>query len=138
MEIDRKSLLVRLGGNETLGEAEKTLRAEGLTLGLSSDSGDAAIWTDCTVSQWIDRGGPCARDLFQDPASQTVAGFDATLADGRALSVRPSPRRAVGPDLLPLFWGQDGRFGSVQAAWLLAQRLDARVPTTAPCSEHLF
>ena len=39
-------------------------------------------------------------------------------------SIRPAPRRAVGPDLTALFVGAGGRFGRIDRAWMRVHRED--------------
>jgi alkyldihydroxyacetonephosphate synthase len=115
--LDRASLLVHASGRATLSEVERVLRAEGLTLGLGAD---APPLETTTVDGWIAGGGMGAPDPWLDPADHAVAGFSARLASGADLTVRPSPRRAVGPDLFALFWGMQGRAGVVTSAHLRA------------------
>ncbi len=110
--LDRPSLLVHVGGAVELPELERFLRAEGLTLGLPGPVPSS------TVADWLARGAPGARDRYLDPADQLLAGLCGTLRDGRVLSVRPAPRRSVGPDLTALFVGAGARFGRVESAWL--------------------
>jgi alkyldihydroxyacetonephosphate synthase len=117
--IDRTSLLVEVSGESTLDQIETELRASGLTLAV--DASALAM----TVREWIDRGAPGARDAWSDPVDQLVAGFEATLKDGRALSIRPAPRRAVGPDLQALVLGCGGRFATLTKAWLRVHFVDA-------------
>jgi alkyldihydroxyacetonephosphate synthase len=119
--IDRASLLVSAPGSATLREVEERLATEGLTLRVASETLDA------TVADWLGRGAPGAPSQFADPADHLLAGLEATLLDGRTVLVRPSPRRAVGPDLAALFLGAAGRFGTIVRADLRAHVRDARV-----------
>lgn len=110
--VDRESLLACVEGAATLDEVERELRAQGLTL-------DATIPSPApTLAEWLARGAPGARDRWLDPADQLLAGLDATLKDGRGLSIRPAPRRAVGPDLTALLVGAGERFGRIDRAWM--------------------
>jgi alkyldihydroxyacetonephosphate synthase len=95
-----------------LSTAERRLDELGLTLDVRPPS------PPITVADWLARGAPGARDRWLDPVDQLVAGLDVTLADGRSLSIRPAPRRAVGPDLTALFLGALGRYGRIDRAWL--------------------
>jgi alkyldihydroxyacetonephosphate synthase len=122
--IDATSLLVCLEGTTPLATAEHRLREAGLTLDVAESS--------ATVADWLAAGAPGARDRWLDPTDQLVAGFDATLRDGRTLRVRPTPRRAVGPDLSALFIGAAGRFGRIDRAWLRVHRMGVARPTCAP------
>jgi alkyldihydroxyacetonephosphate synthase len=121
--LDRESLLACIEGSTELASAERTLNDAGLTLdlGVAVPSG--------TLGEWLARGAPGTRDRWLDPADQLLAGLDATLADGRALSIRPAPRRAVGPDLTALFVGAGERFGRIDRAWMRVHRRDATRPT---------
>ena len=110
--VDRTSLLVEVEASVRLGECEDTLRAGGLTLGVDP------VDRDATVGEWLARGADGAPDSWSDPADHLVAGIQATMKDGRRLSIRPAPRRAVGPDLIALLVGMRGRFATIERAWL--------------------
>ena len=73
-----------------------------------------------------------AQSPWADPADHLVAGLTATLRDGRTLSIRPAPRRAVGPDLIALVVGMEERYARVERAWLRVHRLDAPRPQVHP------
>ena len=117
-EIDRTSLLVRVPAAATLASIERALAGEGLTLGVAA--------TDDAVGDWLARGAPGAPSSFADPADHLVAGVTATLVNGATLEVRPSPRRAVGPDLLALVAGANERFASIDHVWLRVHVAGAR------------
>lgn len=121
--IDRTSLLVEVDGETTLADVETTLVREGLTLDVERDA------LTFTAREWLDRGAPGARDRWLDPADQLLAGLDATLKDGRTLSIRPAPRRATGPDLVALVVGCGGRFATVTRVWLRIHVLGVARPT---------
>ena len=110
--IDGASLLAQVEGGLTLTDAERALEHEGLTLGL--DGAPMGL----TFADWLGAGAPGARPPWLDPADHLIAGIDATLPNGDVLSLRPAPRRAVGPDLVALFFGTHGRFGKVERAWI--------------------
>jgi alkyldihydroxyacetonephosphate synthase len=114
--LDRVSALAELPGSFSLGAAESFLRAEGHTLGLELAGLDPAL----TITAWIAQGMPGTPDRFADPVRTPLSGFCARLSDGRRIAIRPSPRRAVGPDLSALFVGMQGAFGTVERAALLA------------------
>ncbi len=127
--LDRASLLVEVDGRTPLGVCDAELRADGLTLGLE---GAAPEVLALDVAAWLAKGAPGARDPWSDPADHLVAGLTATLHDGRTLSVRPAPRRAVGPDLIALVIGMEERYARVERAWLRIHRLDAGRPEVHP------
>lgn len=120
--IDERSLLIEADGGATLGALEAEANERGLSLGLPADV--AAM----SVADWIARGMPGAPPAFADPADHVLAGLSGTLA-GRTLEIRPSPRRAVGPDLVALFAGTGDRLGRVTRAVLRVHRRDARRPS---------
>ncbi|HEY6461883.1 MAG TPA: FAD-linked oxidase C-terminal domain-containing protein, partial [Polyangiaceae bacterium] len=123
--LDRESLLACIDGATLVGEAERSLQAEGLTL-------DAAFSSpDVSLADWLAAGAPGSRDRWLDPVDQLLAGLDATLEGGRHLAIRPAPRRAVGPDLTALLVGAHGRFGRVDRAWLRVHRRDVARPVSA-------
>jgi alkyldihydroxyacetonephosphate synthase len=126
MEIDRESLLACIEGSTDLATAERLLNDEGLTL----DAGPIA--SPVTLSAWLASGAPGSRDAWLDPADQRLAGLDATLRGGRSISIRPAPRRAVGPDLTALFVGAGDRFGRVDRAWMRVHPRGVTRPTSPP------
>jgi alkyldihydroxyacetonephosphate synthase len=126
VSVDRTSLLACVDGGVDLASLEQQLKGDGLTLGVRF--GDPAP----TVCEWLERGAPGARSRWLDPVDQVLSGLDATLTDGRALRVRPAPRRAVGPDLTALFVGAGGRFGRIDRAWLRVHPLGVVRPESAP------
>jgi len=123
--LDRESLLVSAPGDARVPDLERFLEGEGLTLDLSP-------MPDATLADWLGHGAKGSRSPWLDPVDHLLAGFDATLNDGRRLEVRPAPRRAVGPDMLSLFFGTEERFGTITLAWLRVHRKGAARPTTGP------
>jgi alkyldihydroxyacetonephosphate synthase len=121
-EIDKTSLLVSVPGAATLLSIEEAVASEGLTLGI-----DPSAITTTPVREWIASGAPGVASSFSDPADHLIAGLTATLADGSTtLEVRPAPRRAVGPDLVALFFGAQDRFGTIDKVWLRVHLKNAK------------
>ena len=116
IELDRESLLVHARGSDRLADLEASLAREGLTLDLST-------LPDATVAAWLETGAEGARSAWLDPADHLVAGITTDR-----FSIRPAPRRAVGPDLLSLVLGLRGRFVRVESVWLRVHRKDAPRP----------
>ncbi|MDP9150171.1 MAG: FAD-binding oxidoreductase, partial [Myxococcota bacterium] len=125
-EIDRASLLVQMSGALDLLTAERRLNEAGLTLDLNRPLPAGKL------SQWLAAGAPGAREHWRDPADQIVAGLEATVDGGPAVTVPPAPRRSVGPDLTSLFVGAGDRFGSIHRAWIRVHRRGAVRPSAAP------
>jgi alkyldihydroxyacetonephosphate synthase len=124
--LDRESLLACIEGTTAIGDAERRLNDEGLTLDATFPS------PDLSLADWLARGAPGNRDRWLDPVDQLLAGLDATLAGDRILSVRPAPRRAVGPDLTALLVGAGDRFGRIDRAWMRVHRRRERRPEAPP------
>ncbi|HLV64870.1 MAG TPA: FAD-binding oxidoreductase [Polyangiaceae bacterium] len=119
--FDAVSGLAELPGDFPLGEARAWIEARGHVLPLASNVPD-----DLSVDSWIARGMPGLPDRYADPVYTPLPGFYARLHDGRRFVVRPSPRRAVGPDLSALFVGAEGAFGQVERALLVVSPRGAR------------
>lgn len=131
IEIDPTSLLVGVPASKTLNALETALAARGFTLGVALDQAGPLNPTtgaagSITVGDWLAKGAPGAASVFADPADHLVAGLEATLPSGAKLEVRPTPRRAVGPDLVALAVGTHRRLATVEHAWLRIHRRDAR------------
>ncbi len=114
--LDGKSLLARAPASAKLAEVELAAHDLGASLRL------APALLDLTVGAWLDAGCPGAVDPFDDPVDHALAGLDARLGDGRVLSIRPTPRRAVGPDPTALIVGARGRFATPLSATLRVHR----------------
>ncbi len=116
--IDRESLLVEVPASMPLAEIEHELSRAGLTLRIAA--------TREPVGDWLARGAPGSPSPFSDPADHLVAGLTATLRGGRPLVLRPSPRRAAGPDLIALVVGASHRFATLERVWLRVHLPGAR------------
>ena len=114
--IDERSGIVHVGCDVTLAEVERALEAHGLTLGLRGAPMDAP------VGQWLASGAPGARAHADDPVAQLLSGLDFVRADGTPVSIRPAPRRAVGPDLVDALVAGRAALGAVRGAHLVARR----------------
>jgi alkyldihydroxyacetonephosphate synthase len=125
--LDGESHLVDSAGEATLRDVEAALAGHGFTLDIASDE---AMGMD--VATWIAKGGPGHRSTWRDPVDHVVAGFSFRLEGGRSFAIGPSPRRSTGPDLLAIAWGQEGRFGRVEQAWLRVHRIGVPRATRAP------
>ena len=115
--LDKASLLVHVSGSSLLSQVESALANAGLSLRVDPSRVDLA---KTTVDAWIAAGAPGAPDPWADPADHLLAGFTARLRSGVEIEIRPSPRRAVGPDLFALFFGMGGRVGEIRSAHLRA------------------
>jgi alkyldihydroxyacetonephosphate synthase len=126
VELDRESLLACIEGTTDLAMAERFLTDAGATLGVQLPSPSLCL------ADWLASGAPGARDRWLDPPDQLLAGLDGALKGGVALSIRPAPRRSVGPDLTALLVGAHDRFGRVDRAWMRVHRLGGITPPLRP------
>jgi alkyldihydroxyacetonephosphate synthase len=121
--VDHASLLAHVSAEAKVGEVERALRAQGLTLGLQSLPSE-----ETTVRAFVDAGLPGTRDRWHDPVDQDVSGYMARTAKGALVTYAPGPRRAAGPDLWGLVRGARGRFLTVEQAWLRVHRVGVERP----------
>jgi alkyldihydroxyacetonephosphate synthase len=124
--VDVLSGLAQAPGDMPLSHVERALEAEGRTLGLEGPV------PDLDVNGFVTRGLPGLPDSFDDPVAQRVAGFGAKALGGIELLQQPAPRRATGPDLAALFVGAEGRFGTIDHAWLPARSRTAPLARKLP------
>lgn len=117
IEVDEQSLLVRAPADARLSVVEEAAAKIGATLGLDK------TMLGVTVGAWLEAGCPGAVDVLVDPVDHAVAGLESKLRDGRILTVRPCPRRAVGPDLAVLTIG--GKLMTPVSAWLRVHKATA-------------
>lgn len=113
--FDRESQLVHAEGGAQLSDVEAAANQHGCTLGAHAEE------MTLTVAEWISQ----TRSLFgtcgDDPTAQRVAGLDLQLVNGTRASIRPAPRRAVGPDLMSLFIGTENKAGHILGAHLVTR-----------------
>lgn len=119
LDLDRESLLVHAKGADRLVDLEAGLAAEGLTLDLDAPP-------DVTVAAWLETGAQGARSAWLDPADHLVAGITTSH-----FSIKPAPRRAVGPDLLTLVLGAHGQFVQIESVWLRVHHKNITRPAMA-------
>lgn len=103
--FDDTSRLVHAEAGIAVAELEEALKRRDLTLGIKG-----AV-PETPIGAWLALGAPGAPDAADDPVRQLVVGLEAVMADGEELTIRPAPRRAVGPDLVAAMIGDRGRLG---------------------------
>lgn len=114
ISVDEVSRIIHVQAGVTLGMVEERANANGWTLGVPMGLHGEQ------VGAWLARGAPGRADKANDPVVQTVAGLEMVLPSGAELSIRPAPRRAVGPDLIRAAIGARGRLGVIVGAHLVA------------------
>lgn len=115
ISVDEVSRIIHVQAGVTLGVVEERVKDHGWTLGVSG-----ALHEE-QVGAWLARGAPGKADKANDPVVQSVAGLELVLPSGAELSIRPAPRRAVGPDLIRATIGARGRLGVIVGVHLVAQ-----------------
>lgn len=123
--IDHVSLLAHVTADVPLDTLEAELHKSGYTLALATTPGPMP------VGAWLASGAKGSPPWWHDPVDQLVAGFDATLSDGRSFHVNPVPRRAVGPDLFALVFGAQSAIAKLDRVWLRIHKVGVERPTTA-------
>jgi alkyldihydroxyacetonephosphate synthase len=119
--LDRRSQCVHASGSTPLAAIEAVAQSGDLSLHLPDD-----VPADTTVARWLSTGAHGGPDAWVDPVDHLVAGFAVEIPSGAGLTIRPCPRRAVGPDLWSLFFGTEGRAGRLHSVHL---RVRGREPS---------
>ncbi len=115
LSTDTTSRILHAGAGTTLAALQNAARTHGWTLRVPEEFQTEA------VGAWLARGAPGRVDKNDDPVLQQVAGLDLVLPSGELTSIRPAPRRAVGPDLVEAAIGARGRLGVIVGVHLVAQ-----------------
>jgi len=128
-ELDAISGLASLPAGMSVVEAEQFLNARAHSSGI--ELGAMRAQAAQSLDAWIGAGMPGLPDRYADPVFAPLAGFTAVLG-GKRISIRPAPRRAIGPDLSALLVGARGEFGRVERAHLVVRRTAAPSPDFFP------
>ncbi len=115
ISVDEASRIIHVQAGVTIGVVEMRMNDHGWTLGVPTKLHGEQIGT------WLAQGAPGRADKGNDPVVQNVAGLEMVLPTGTELSIRPAPRRAVGPDLIRGAIGARGRLGVIVGAHLVAR-----------------
>lgn len=115
ISVDEMSRIIHVQAGITLGAVEVRANDNGWTLGVPKELHGQQVGT------WLSQGAPGRADKGNDPVVQSIAGFEMVLPSGAELSIRPAPRRAVGPDLIRAAIGARGRLGVIVGAHLVAR-----------------
>ncbi|MGB5810490.1 MAG: FAD-binding protein [Polyangiales bacterium] len=114
--VDDVSRILHVQAGIPLGEVEARASDHGWTLGIPSTHDEEPI------GAWLARGAPGRPSKADDPVPQLVAGLELVLPRGEELTIRPAPRRAVGPDLIRVVIGARGRLGVISGVHMVARR----------------
>ncbi len=112
--------LVTFGAGTNGLEAERTVQAEGLTIGHWPQS--IAL---STVGGWVATRAAGQLSTAYGSIEDVVAGLEVVLPDGSVLDTRITPRAAAGPDLRSLILGSEGTLGVVTGVTFALRRLPA-------------
>lgn len=113
LDMDPVSGTVTVQAGITVYRLENFLYEKGFTLGFVPRSRLVLSIGDYLATSSPSEGSPLYGTILDN-----CIGLSALMADGRPFKVRPSPRRAVGPDLMHLLLGARGRYGVITAACL--------------------
>jgi len=128
-EVDAGSLQVSAGAGVTLAALQAHARAAGLDAGVDFGARDSAMLGGLVA---CDAGG--IRALRHGTVRARVAGLEAVLADGRAVSrMSGLLKDNAGYDLPALLVGSEGTLGVITGVrWRLVPRHDARALALVP------
>ncbi len=113
LDMDPVSGTVTAQAGITVHQLENFLHEKGFTLGFVPRSRLLLSLGDYLATSCPSEGSPLYGTILEN-----CLGLSAVMADGTSFKVRPSPRRAVGPDLMHLLLGARGRYGVITAACL--------------------
>jgi alkyldihydroxyacetonephosphate synthase len=118
LDIDRRSLLVRVQAGVNGQLFEEALQREGLTAAHHPSS-----ITCSTVGGWVAARGAGQLSTRYGKVEDMVVGVEVVLPDGTLVSTLVAPRSATGPDWNQLFTGSEGTLGVIVACTLRVHRL---------------
>ncbi|MCO5169170.1 MAG: FAD-binding oxidoreductase [Planctomycetes bacterium] len=118
LEVDRRSLLVRVQAGVNGQLFEEALQREGLTAAHHPSS-----ITCSTVGGWVAARGAGQLSTRYGKVEDMVVALEVVLPDGTLVATPPAPRAATGPDWNQLFTGSEGLLGVIVAATLRVHRL---------------
>lgn len=113
LDMDPVSGTVTAQAGITVHQLENFLHEKGFTLGFVPRSRLLLSLGDYLATSCPSEGSPLYGTIIEN-----CLGLSAVMADRTSFKVRPSPRRAVGPDLMHLLLGARGRYGVITAACL--------------------
>jgi alkyldihydroxyacetonephosphate synthase len=111
LEMDPVSGTVTVQAGMTVKQIDNFLKEKGFTIGFAP-----VLRRHLTVGEYLAEAAPGEGSPLYGTIRENCVGMSAVLADGSALSVRPSPRRSSGPDLMHCLIGSRGRYGVITAA----------------------
>jgi alkyldihydroxyacetonephosphate synthase len=119
LDIDERSLRVRVAAGTFGPELETSLRTRGFTAGHFPQSFDLS-----TVGGWVACRGAGQYSTRYGKIEDMVRGLTVVLADGTVVETGGAgPRSAVGPDLTQLFVGSEGALGVITEVELVIHPL---------------
>ncbi len=126
VHFDPVSGTVTVLAGMTVRQLENFLKEKGFTLGYAPE-----LKRSLTVGSFLSCATPAEGSPLYGTIRENCIGLSAVMADGTALSVRPAPRRASGPDLMHCLIGCRGRFGVITAACFRIFPIPSRRETVA-------
>jgi len=111
--IDVVDMTVTVPAGYPGGQLEDELNAEGWTLGHSPQS----LYRS-SVGGWVATLATGQFSSFYGGIEDLICGYEVVLATGEKVSLKASPRAAMGPDLRRVFVGSEGTLGVITAVTL--------------------
>jgi alkyldihydroxyacetonephosphate synthase len=106
LDVDETALTVTVQAGKRGDAFESELDARGYSAGNFPQS--IAL---STVGGWVATRASGQFSTLYGSIEDMLIGFEAVLASGEIVRLRPAPRRATGPDLCALFLGSEGTLG---------------------------
>ena len=113
--VDVESGIVEVRPGTFGPDLERTVRAEGLSVGHFPQSFDLA-----TVGGWVASRGAGQYSTRYGKIEDMVVGLEAVLANGSVVRTGGAPAAAAGPDLTQLLVGSEGTLAVITDVWLRA------------------
>ncbi len=108
VEVDEVSLQARVQAGMMGHHFEDALNQRGYSMGHFPQSIELS-----TVGGWVSTRAAGQFSSRYGSIEDMLLGLEVVLADGRLVSIKPSPRRSAGPDLRHVFLGSEGTLGIV-------------------------
>jgi alkyldihydroxyacetonephosphate synthase len=132
LDVDEKSLLVRVQAGCLGGNLGSHLEAKDLMLGHQPQSINIS-----TVGGWLATRACGQLSAAFGGIEDIVAGFEAVLPGGSVVRSKTVPRRSTGPDPASLILGSEGTLAAVTEATLRVSRIAADRTNACLSFEHM-
>ena len=122
IKLDPISGIVTTQAGVTLRHLESFLNQKGFTLGIVPSK-----LHDVCMGKYVSIGGSRTYSPLYGELRDLIVGMSGYLSDGTPFRAKPAPRRSVGPDMIGLFVGSQGRYGIITGLCLKVFHLSSKV-----------